>query len=181
MLYNQLDVLARFSANKHGTVATTVGLSLVVLFGTVAGAIDYGRFTHAKREMKAATDAAAMAAATAADAAVADRIAIARSYFDRNNGGSFGTNPNVSVNINSSAETVSVTANATVSTPFMGVLGIKSLPISTKSTVAASSSSSASGKKLEVSMMIDLTGSMGGIPEWYEKDRRLEARLDRPH
>ena len=153
------SVFGRFKDEKSGNVATLFAMSMIVVCGAVGGAIDYGRASHAQRKMQAATDAAAMAAATAKYATLAQRTQIAQQTFNYNNSGSFGTQPQLSVNIDSGAETVTATASSHVPATFMKVVGIADLPISTMSQVAAGTSGS--GKQLEVAMMIDLTGSMG--------------------
>ena len=159
MRHNERSVLARFNVDRRGNVAAIFAMMSVVLCGSIAAGIDAGRAHHVQRNMQAATDAAALAAAVATSATLAERTQIAQKYFNSNNGGSFGAEPQLSVEVDSAAGTVTVTANSNVQMTFMSLLGIDRIPVSTTSQVGAGDGSH--GKQLEVSMMIDLTGSMG--------------------
>jgi Flp pilus assembly protein TadG len=57
--------LARFAAANRGAVSMLFGLVCVVLFLAVGGAVDFGRWLHARTQTAAALDAAVLAAGRA--------------------------------------------------------------------------------------------------------------------
>ncbi|MEM8838677.1 MAG: pilus assembly protein TadG-related protein [Pseudomonadota bacterium] len=57
-------LLKRFASEKRGTVAILGGIALAVVFTSMGGAIDYSRYLQARATAQGALDSAALAAAT---------------------------------------------------------------------------------------------------------------------
>ena len=167
MSRNERSIFARIHADERGVIALIFALMCGVLFSVMALVIDYGRATHARSNLQFLTDAAATAAAAAPDATPAERTEIARRYFEANAGGSFDQSPQLSIHIDSATGAVTVTATSDVRATLSRLFGIHAIPVATLSQAIANTGSS--GKKLEVSMMIDLTGSMGATRNGMRK------------
>jgi Flp pilus assembly protein TadG len=147
--------LRRFLGERDGHVAVIFGAALVPVVFFVGATTDYARAVRARTQLQAAVDAAALAGVNAKDATPAQREVIAVDVFNANRGNNPTTSGATGTAV-ASGSTVTVTANHTVPTTFMKIAQINSLPVNV--TGAASSN----GKTLELAMMIDLTGSMGG-------------------
>ena len=153
MTTREPSFLKSFIADKKGNVGITFGLMSVVMLCSIGAAVDFGRAFHAQDKLQSAVDAAATAAAAAASATPSEKTSIAQSFFATNNTGSFGSNAQVTVQTQGNNVTVAVRSE--VPAAFTKLMGVDNIPIEAKSEAGTS------GRKLEVSMMIDLTGSMG--------------------
>ena len=160
-------ILARFHADERGVIAILFAVMSTVTFGIMGLAIDYGRASHAQSKLQIAGDAAAKAAAAPADATPEVRKEIAERHFEANSRNSFDGQPQVSIKVDSETGAVTVTASSEVASTVSRLLEIVSIPVSTLSRAIAGTSTS--GKKLEVAMMIDLTGSMGAYRNGMKK------------
>lgn len=184
-------ILSRFARDKRGSTAIIFGLTIYPIFLMIGLAVDYGRAVGARNQMQQILDSAALAGgraaqtfdssnssyATAKDAAIGE----ATKYFNQ-----MGVSQTVSKSIeltsyNSSQTEFTFTATAWVQTPFLNAAGIiRSEPaldgapngcqtswwncqkVTSKSTALVESGGSNDGTSLEVSMMLDITGSMSG-------------------
>lgn len=150
--------------SRSGNVTMVFGLSLLVLSGAVGGAVDFARWHNAKSKMQMTMDSAALAGARALQVApssdISVAIATAQEYFNR-------MRP---PNANADTPAFSVTENGTVvrgtasfslQTPFLSLFGLDALrgSIVTESVIAAGGNA---GSSLEISLMLDTTGSMSG-------------------
>jgi len=185
------NVLGRFARDKRGSTAIIFGLTIYPIFLTIGLAVDYGRAVGARNQMQQILDSAALAGgraaqtfdasnseyASAKDAAIGE----ATKYFNQ-----MGVSQTVSKSIaltshNSSQTEFEFTATAWVQTPFLNAAGIiKSEPalpgapqgceaswwncqrVTSKATALVEAGGSNDGTSLEVSMMLDITGSMSG-------------------
>jgi Flp pilus assembly protein TadG len=161
--------LASFKDDR-GTVAMIFGLVAMAIVLFVGAAVDMGRWLHAHSHTKAAVDSAVLAGArtlqvTGGDTAAA--LLAARSYYKSN----------VQKRIKVMSDTIdfvvggdnkSVTAEGTayIRTPFLGIARIKRLALWNDSGAEAASASSEIGsgtdQQIEISIMLDTTGSMQG-------------------
>jgi Flp pilus assembly protein TadG len=166
--------LKSFQKDERGAIAIIFGMALVPVIFFSGIAIDYGRASHAKTVLQAAADAAVVAASNSSGTD-AEKMQLAANVFAANAGGS-GQTPTLSTNNTTgvvsfttntrwgnSTATVSVTStNITVKpivqvpTVFMRIAMVNSIQADAQSNATGSAK-----KKLEVAMMIDLTGSMG--------------------
>ena len=161
-------LLNRFSGDQSGNVAMIFGLTSMVVVALVGGAVDYGRWLSARNQTQAAIDSALLAAGRTAQTTYGDAtkaILSATSYYNqmKSNITSSDTVNFVSKN---SATSFEARGSAYVQTPFLNILGIDRLPVLQLGEVKQAESSIAvggnSGTNIEVSMMLDTTGSMSG-------------------
>jgi Flp pilus assembly protein TadG len=117
-------MLQRFKRDEKGTVLTAFAVAAIPIGLAVAGAVDFARmFTH-RTQMQAQTDAAALAAAISLKGGKAE---IAQRYF---------TNTAIPSTVSTMASGLSVTVTATshVPSPFLSIIGTKTLQASTTAT-----------------------------------------------
>jgi len=140
----------RFVRDDRGGVAIIFAMMAVPAMALAGFAVDYGRAVTARSKLQQAVDAAAMAAVSGASTTEAQKIAIATSAFAANLKG-VASEPDVQV----SGSRVTVAAAGSVQTSFGRIAGVNELDFSVSSTAEGES-----GMNLELSMMIDVTGSM---------------------
>ncbi len=146
----------RFLRDTRGNIAVMLGFCAIALVGGVGIAVDTSVAYNVRSQLSAAVDAAALAGARAF--ASPTRDADIQNFFDANfQAGYMGTTLEpLQVAVNNQDRTVSVTARVTVPTSFMRVLGKQF------TNVSASSEATLSSRDVEVAMVLDVTGSMGG-------------------
>lgn len=141
--------------DERGNVAILLALFAIPVFGIMGAAVDYAQAYRIKGRMQHAADAAAMAAGTAQHLDQEGRITLAKTYFrDNLNPANPETVDDPSVTITSSG--VSLEAEYQMDTAFLGILGIEHIDLAVATTVVTT------GKSLELSLMLDVTGSMEG-------------------
>ncbi len=161
--------LRRFSDDARGSIAVVFGLMTLALFMIIGLAVDYGRFLNARNQTIAATDAAVLAAARALQTNGGNQTAaltLAKTYYTQAVKGRLGVlSDTIGFAISDNATAVVATGNARINTPFMGLAGIHNLPLLHVSGVDYSKALLAVGgnseTNLEISMMLDISGSMG--------------------
>jgi len=164
-----VSAVRRFSGDARGDVAILFGLMALVLFMMIGLAVDYGRYVNARSQTIAATDAAVLAGARALQTNGGDQDAalkVAQAYYDQATKNRLTlTNDTIGFAVGDNATAVMTTGNASLATPFMGLGGTKSLPILhsdgsdySKAVLAVGGNAELN---LEISMMLDITGSMG--------------------
>lgn len=154
----------RLTADRFGNVTITFGLSLLSLMGIVGGAIDFARWHGAKSKIQTAMDSASLAGGRAlqlsstADADAA--IFTAKAYYEK-------MKPNDLINgtpvfaVAESGTVVRGVVEFAVPSPFLSLMGIDRLSGKVVSEAVVASGGNA-GTNLEVSLMLDTTGSMSG-------------------
>lgn len=169
---------AALGADERGSVAIIFGLSIFVLFAMVGLAVDYARFVNARTQTIAATDAAVLAGARALQSNGGNQsaaIQVAQTYYQqgvRNRISVVPQSDNITFVVTDNGTAMATTGNALIATPFMhlafGLAGTQAttLPLLrsdgsdySKAVLAVGGNGQTS---LEVSMMLDITGSMGG-------------------
>ena len=129
------SALDRFSRDTRGDVAILFGLMALALFMMIGLAVDYARFLSARNQTLAATDAAVLAGARALQTNGGNQqaaLALAQTYYAQATQSRLGViNDGIGFAIGDNATSVIATGNASISTPFMGLGGTKSLPFST--------------------------------------------------
>ncbi len=147
--------------NKSGSVAIIFALSTMVIFAAIGGAIDFQRWHSAQNQVANALDSAVLASVRvlqlkgSADETAA--LNAARKYFDAHKP-DWIENSATTFRVTNSGSVVEGTTRTALSTPFLSVIGIQSLDISTK---AAAVLATQAKTKTEISLMLDVTGSMG--------------------
>ena len=181
-----------FRRADSGQVMPLVAFFMVALLIFCGCVIDFGNAYRVQKALQASTDAAAVAGAgqltLSYPANAANAIATARAYGASTGGknliaGVPGGNVAVTVTTScvvsnpnlpcSGPNTITVKQNASVPTYFLGVLGFKSIPLST----SASACSPCDVLPLDIALVVDRTGSMAGLPFTQLKDGILTGFL----
>jgi Flp pilus assembly protein TadG len=146
------SLFARFFGDKRGAFAIQFALMLVPLVTCTGLAIDGGRSFLARYELQSALDAAALAvgSTTGDDAALS---ALARKYVDTNFKSADTTQ--AVLTLTSTSELVTLRGTSNLTTYFMPLMGISEVTISADAEVRRG------GANVEVSLILDVTGSMG--------------------
>src|SRR6202521_1938078 len=179
--------LRRFSHDRSGNVVMMFGLLAIPLVAMIGLAVDFGRVYSVTSHTQAALDAAALAAARTSQLNPTDPVnqasAAATAYFNQAKPQDVVTST-LQFSPNSSSTAFTVTATSWVRTPFLSVLyslaqktatagapagcqanGFGCVVVTTTATSAlcpsqACSGSGGGGSNVEISLMLDVTGSM---------------------
>ncbi len=128
-------MLQRFRNADQGNVGMVFALSLLPVVGMAGGALDYTRATTTRQKLQAATDMAALGAATANSVSSdAQRIALAQSLFKAND------TSGAAVSASVAGDKVTVVADARVKTTLMSVMQVSEIGLSVRSTAARATS-----------------------------------------
>lgn len=156
-LRQPIDLIKRFHDDRGGVVAVIVALSFLPMLIVSGAAIDIGRAYIVERQLLAASDAAGLAIAAAIDenSTNAELEDVLSDYMDANfPDGAIATITNEAFTYVD--QVVTVTVEAQISTSFMALANINTLDISASSQVTRSE------ETLEVVLVLDNSGSMGG-------------------
>ncbi|KAB2937859.1 MAG: VWA domain-containing protein [Hyphomicrobium sp.] len=164
------DLVRSFRTDEKGSVAITFALIAIVLMLAIGAAVDVGRWLHARDQTIAAVDAAVLAGGRALQLNGKDHgaaIAAATKYYQENVTSRLPViNDTVSFAVKDDGMGVTASGSAYIKTPFLQFARIEKLPlISTSQTTFAQSQIAVGGnggENIEVSMMLDVTGSMAG-------------------
>jgi Flp pilus assembly protein TadG len=150
------EKLKRFAQNDGGNVAIIFALALVPLIGLAGAAMDYGRASMVRSQMQASSDVTALALSSEAATDTNSQLqANALNIFLANFNQPATQNLTVSaVYSTSGGSNIALTASASLPTSFLGVIGIKNIPMTTTSTAKWGSA------RLRVALVLDNTGSM---------------------
>ncbi len=181
----------RFWRDRSGTVGITFGLLVIPLTAFIGLAIDFGKVYSVNSHTQAALDAAALAAGRVAQVETSDIInkasAAATAYFNQGKPTNVVTS-SIEFSPNAQNTQFTVTATSWVRTPFLGVLNSLLSPglasrrpagcqgnyygcIKLKTTATAELKVGGNGgSNIEVSLMLDVTGSMCGTRPAREID-----------
>jgi Flp pilus assembly protein TadG len=152
--------IRRFGDDANGGIAIIFALMFVALALFVGAAVDIGRWSQARNQTAAALDAAVLAGARMLQlnrTDVAGAIKVAQKYYSENIKGRIeviGDTPTFNAINNNSGFTG--TSHSSMKTSFLGFARVSTLPLDIYSEAALPN------KPLEVSMMLDVTGSMSG-------------------
>ena len=154
-------LVARFRSDQRGVIAILFAMLAVIMLGVIGGAVDYGRWQSARSKTLNAMDSAVLAGGRVLQLAGmtnADAIAAAQKYYSKNKSSMLDVD---STKFEVTGSEIVGTTTSSVKSSFLNLMGIKTLPvnISTKAVLAAGGNG---GSHIEISMMLDTTGSMGG-------------------
>jgi Putative Flp pilus-assembly TadE/G-like/von Willebrand factor type A domain len=160
--------IADFSQDAAGDVAMMFGLMTFVMFGMIGAAVDLGRWLNARDQTVAAVDSAVLAAASSlrTNGNEAQALAVAQRYYNEAIKNRLKSKTdNISFKMAENGTAITGQGSATISTPFMGILGVKELPL-LKVTggefgIAKLAVGGNAETNIEISMMLDVSGSMG--------------------
>lgn len=141
--------------DEHGGVAVLFGLALVPVFGMGAAVLDYSRAATTRTEVQGALDATALMLARDANRLSDGELkARAQAFFTAQLRNRYGGQLQP-LSITRDSRAINVAVNGTVPTALMGILGIQRVDIGAASRVAWG------GRKVELALVLDNTGSMG--------------------
>ena len=153
--------LGKFRRDERGSIMILFAMLSVIMIGVVGGAVDYGRWLSARSKTHNAMDTAVLAGGRVLQlpgTSTTDAENAATKYYNENKSDALYTD-NTTFSV-TDTEIVATTAS-TVKTPFLNIMGIPTLPVNVVAKAVLSVGGN-SGSDVEVSMMLDTTGSMGG-------------------
>ncbi|MEZ5843625.1 MAG: VWA domain-containing protein [Hyphomicrobiaceae bacterium] len=159
----RIDRMRSWRSNEEGGVAIIFALSITMLFGVVGSAVDMGRWVTARSETRNAMDGALLAAGRTLqlpEKTEADALAVAETYYESNKSKVISSGK-VSFEIVDNGTAIRASSSVVVATPFLAVIGMPELPVD-GSAKAVLQVGGQVGTHIEVSLMLDVTGSMDG-------------------
>jgi Flp pilus assembly protein TadG len=157
--------------DERGTAALIFALTSTIALSVSGAAFDLGRMMYARSQMQSALDAAVLAGTQHYGQSGLDLTAaqaVVRNLFEAKYAGSrtasqAGQGPSLNgaptLEFVSTTATISAEARAKVSAPFIGLVADSEVEI------AVRSSGQFSVRRLDLGMMVDITGSMGGADD----------------
>lgn len=145
--------LRRFLSDRRGSYAIIFAIAIVPLLVAIGAAIDISQAYVVKQRMIKALDAAGLAVGGTTGLTTAQLQAMAQDFFDANYPATKMGIPGT-VSVSQTGQVVSLSVAASMPTSIMGIVGIDTMNI------AANSQITKMGKKLEVVLVLDTTGSM---------------------
>ena len=168
MQRTSMRTIGTFRRDERGATAIIFGLIVTVLFVTVGGAIDFGRWYHARQMTIAAVDAAVLAAGrtlqldpdnTSGAVTMAQKI-----YTSNVSDRMLLASDTINFTVTDAGKAVTAQGTAYIGTTLLAVAGITQLPIMTASGTGFPKARLAiggnGGSNLEIAMVLDVTGSM---------------------
>lgn len=156
------ECASRIVKDEKGTVAVLLGLSAFMLVGVVGGALDFARWHNAQTQMQNALDAAVLAGGRVLQTNQSEAEALnAASQYYENLKSTWLSRGTPAFSLQNSGTVVRAIFDGAVTAPFLGVIGISELPVKIKSEAVLAAGSN-SGTNIEISLMLDVTGSMAG-------------------
>ena len=163
--------LRKLWRNRSGNIGVMAGIAAVPIFMSVGGAVDYLRVAQTKARLQGAADAAAMGAMHARGLSDTQRETLASTMFTTNTQAWPATaGATATVSVVQGSTTLVSTYN--METTILKVVGFNAIPI----TVTAIAT--ATGKKIELAMMTDITGSMAETRNGQTKIDGLKLAAD---
>ncbi|MFA5900670.1 MAG: pilus assembly protein [Hyphomicrobium sp.] len=162
--------LRRFRSADAGNVGIIMALCLVVLMLSIGAAVDIGRWLHARDQTLAAIDAAVLAGGRALQMTNGDQpaaVAAATNFYNQNVKSRLPViDDSVTFKVADNGMGLNASGNAFIKTPFLQFASIDKLPListaQTKFDGMGSQIGMKSGGDTEISVMLDVTGSMAG-------------------
>lgn len=159
-----------FGGDQNGTVAMMFGLTLAGLMMFTGAAVDFGRWLDARSQTRSAVDAAVLAGARALQVNPTDTagaLKSARAFYAANVKSRTAVKKDtIDFAVGANGKSIKATGTAFIDTPILSVAHIKRLPVLSLSGADSSAATfdlgGSSQQDLEISMMLDTTGSMAG-------------------
>ncbi len=164
-----LKRIYRLGRNERGDVAIAFGLMSVIMMMFVGAAIDLSKWLSARTDTLNAVDAAVLAGARSLQTNSTDpaaAITAATSFYEANTRGRLQVLDRIKFVTARNDTAVRAEGTAEILTPFLGFAGVDKLPLIklsesefAEAVVAVGGNSESS---IELSLMLDVTGSMAG-------------------
>jgi len=145
--------LGEFRRDVRGSYAIIFGIALIPILIAIGSAVDLSQAFIVKQRLTRALDDAGLAVGTQVGLTNAQMQQVAQNYFDANYPPSKIGVPGT-VSVTTSGAQIALSVAASMPTSIMNIIGINTLNVS------ASSQITKMGKKLEVALVLDNTGSM---------------------
>ena len=145
--------LASFRRNVDGNVAIAFGIAVIPLMAVVGAAVDFRMASNIKSGLQSASDSAILAAMSTRNLSDTQRAERAALVF-RNNAAATPNAGKASTVIDIAGTKGTITATLDMPTTALKLVGISTLPVQAKSTARTYA------KRIEMSLMTDVTGSM---------------------
>lgn len=149
--------VAQFRSDQRGNFTTIAAATILPLLLTIGAAVDYSEASMVRSQLQNAVDAATLAATRAATEGTTNENKLSK-IADKSLEANFPDAKDLksSLSYNPDSNVVRVTATASSRTAFMKLVHIETIEVS------ADAEAVASGIEAEVSMVLDVTGSMYG-------------------
>ena len=169
-----------YAQDVAGDVAIMFGLIAFGLFMFIGAAVDLGRWINARTATMDAIDAAVLAAGRALQTGATQDAAkaLAVQVYLGHTAARFPVlNDTITFEIRDNGTAVAAAGSAFIATPFMALAAVKKLPLFVESEApeAQTARSSAANYNREVSLMLDVSGSMCS-PCTKRDDMKLAAK-----
>ncbi|WP_417495436.1 pilus assembly protein TadG-related protein [Maricaulis sp.] len=150
-------IIAEFAGNRRGNVAVIFALALMPVTLLAGGSVDLSTAMNARSRLAQALDAAALAVGTNATISDEEALEVATGFINANYPErELGNITSVTVSLDTETDTVTVRGAAEVRTTMLGLAGIQTI------TVHWESVAQRARQRIELAMVLDNTGSMGG-------------------
>lgn len=151
--------------DRAGSVSLIFAATVLILFSFVGAAVDYSRWSNVAGRTSDALDAALLSGARTLQTTqnLDDAIAVAEKAFLENAQSRLRLlKPKVEIKLSADGSSLEGSVTGKVKTPFLGLLRVGTLHVTTASRVGFSigAGSASGGSDLEISLMLDVTGSM---------------------
>lgn len=163
------STVARFGRNERGEVAIAFGLLAVTMMMFIGAAIDLSKWLSARTDTLNAVDSAVLAGARSLQVNAANpsaAVQAANDYYAANTRGRLQVEDSIEFVTARNNTALQAKGSAWIKTPFLGFAGVDQLPLVkisegefAEAVVAVGGNSET---ELEISMMLDVTGSMSG-------------------
>jgi Flp pilus assembly protein TadG len=191
--------IAKFGGDRRGQVALTFGLAAIPMMGAAGIAVDFARKNDAQITTQSALDGAAMAATAAFNSGENESAytAAAQKFFNKNKPDNLIGSPQVSIDIDVAAGTLTASTEAKIATTLTTILGYDNMPLISKNTQDGNGEDDEAGQsprmettvslpaftrehRGEIVFVMDYSGSMGwslGGEKKYKTMRNEAAKL----
>jgi len=151
------DKIRSFLTATGGNVATIFAMALMPITILSGGAVDVSQAMNARSRLAEAMDAAALAVGGQVNLTDAEVTQVAWDYINANYPArEIGTVQALNVSVNRDTGTVLISGQSEVQTAMLGIMGMDAITVNWESEVQQSR------QALELAMVLDNTGSMGG-------------------
>ena len=163
------EVTGRWESDIRGGVGLMFGLTLFSMLMFVAAALDMSRWSSSRSATKSAVDSAVLAGARSLqvdNANISGAIAAASRYYKENTKGLAVVDDSITFRTANNNMAMEAIGQSYIQTPFLNLINIPRLPLVSNVEGVISEAVVASGGKgqgeVELSIMLDITGSMSG-------------------
>ena len=157
---------SRLGADRKGTTALIFSLTTIPVVAVVGGGVDMGRAMNLRAEMQGVLDSAVLAGGRQFQLTNSDTQA--KTMVTNSFNAAFNipaqhfANPTLTTNtVDLVNLQINAKATADVPTPFLALVGVPKLSFTVSSQAGLTVGGPNNDKNIEVSMMLDITGSMG--------------------